>query len=696
LPVVRGFIHHLSTLCSGALLLTAGVVSAAEEQGPYDQQQWEDLYFGGEQTIVTASRYLQLLRDAPGIVTVIDSDEIANAAALTVSDILKRVPGFGVSTIAVGYQSVDVRGIRTLNSEKILFLIDGHRVNNIFYGSAMRVFDGMPLDDVKRIEIIRGPGSALYGANAFAAVVNVITREGMVEEGAVGHVGAGSFTSRKANLRFGKYFDDDTMSGSINFYRTGGAQLSVASDNAKALDNLYGTNVSMAPGETDDWMRKVDMSLKFDLGSVHLDSYFTRTRMGSLLGAAYSLSDETKQEVDHGFIDLDYHQNMSEITAFSASLYYDRHTARAYWELYPEGAFGVFPDGMIGIPSYKNETLGGELQIDHVLDKHHLTWGALYEYIWQSDVRSFSNFDPLTSAPLPGGIQNISDSENFNINVNRYVGALYLQDGWSITPDWELTLGVRHDSYNDVGGSTNPRAGLVWRFSHQGELKLLYGRAFRAPSFEELHASNNPVLVGNRQLEPELIRSYELGVSYRFARDLDLSLNYFHNEITDHIVAVANPPNVTAYGNHGETDSHGVEGEVKKRWIDYRAELYLNASYQSSIDTLTDEQIADVARKRGNLGGNWRFVGSWNINANLMWQGERARPVGDPRDPLPSVALLDVALSTKFCQERCDMKLSMFNLTDRKYADPTPYQQGVPDDVPRPGRSVMLELGYRM
>jgi iron complex outermembrane receptor protein len=238
---------------------------------------------------------------------------------------------------------------------------------------------------------------------------------------------------------------------------------------------------------------------------------------------------------------------------------------------------------------------------------------------------------------------------------------------------------------------------VVWRFSHQGELKLLYGRAFRAPSFEELYASNNTVLVGNRQLDPETISSYELGISYRLASDIDLGINYFRNEIRDHIEAVVDPGSVTAYGNHGATDSHGVEGEIKKRWRDVRADLYLNGSYQDSIDTQNSgEQIADVARKRGNAGGNWHFIGNWNINANLAWQGERARPNGDPRDPLPSVAILDVALSTKFCQERCDMKLSLFNLTDKEYADPTPYSEGVPDDIPRPGRTLFLELGYRI
>ncbi len=96
-----------------------------------------------------------------------------------------------------------------------------------------------------------------------------------------------------------------------------------------------------------------------------------------------------------------------------------------------------------------------------------------------------------------------------------------------------LTAGVRHDQYDDFGGTTNPRFGLVWNFLKNGDLKLLYGQAFRAPNFLELYNQNNPAAEGNPNLDPERIKTYEISLGYRLGGSYAMNANYFYNDIND-------------------------------------------------------------------------------------------------------------------------------------------------------------------
>ena len=109
----------------------------------------------------------------------------------------------------------------------------------------------------------------------------------------------------------------------------------------------------------------------------------------------------------------------------------------------------------------------------------------------------------------------------------------YIQDVWQFSNDWELTAGLRYDDYSDFGATTNPRLALVWSTSYELTTKFLYGEAFRAPSFAQTRAINNPLIQGNLELQPEQIKSYEVAFDYRPSYDLTLNLNFFHYNWTD-------------------------------------------------------------------------------------------------------------------------------------------------------------------
>ncbi len=128
--------------------------------------------------MVTATKRKISTRKAPAIATVITADEIKNMGARDLTDVLKTVPGFGVSINEWGVNMFEVRGIKTTGSEKILVMTDGHRLNESYTGSGLCLtFNDLSVEKIRQIEIIRGPGSALYGANAFTAVINIITKD---------------------------------------------------------------------------------------------------------------------------------------------------------------------------------------------------------------------------------------------------------------------------------------------------------------------------------------------------------------------------------------------------------------------------------------------------------------------------------------------------------------------------------------
>jgi len=278
---------------------------------------------------------------------------------------------------------------------------------------------------------------------------------------------------------------------------------------------------------------------------------------------------------------------------------------------------------------------------------------------------------------------------------------LYIQDVWYITDSASLTAGIRHDHYSDVGGTTNPRIGLVWEFIKDTSVKLLYGSAFRAPSFTDLYQTNNPSFVGNKDIKPEKIKTYEAGIEHNFLTKYTARINYFYNVITDQIVTGDKPSatEAAALENRGGAEIDGIEAELL---FDLGDEYfgYLNYSYQDPRDSDTDERLPDVPSHRANAGINlapWKYL---NANINVSWIGERPRAEDDTRDDLASSTLVDLTMIAKNFYKTLEIRGSVYNLFNEDYWDPSPYQADsanpipVPNDYPGNERMFLVEARY--
>jgi iron complex outermembrane receptor protein len=237
------------------------------------------------------------------------------------------------------------------------------------------------------------------------------------------------------------------------------------------------------------------------------------------------------------------------------------------YQLFPPGTIfptGTFPNGVIGDPARDERQMRLSAFTTYSgFRSHSLRLGLGHDDLNMYATSTNKNYllSPA-GAPVPTAFMDYSNIQTHLPPELRKVDYLYAQDEWNIVRDWTLTAGVRHDNYSDFGGTTNPRLALVWDATQDLTAKLLYGAAFRAPSFNEQYGIN-PVANGNPNLKPETIKTLEEAFSWQARKNTQLNLNFFHWQAESLIQTVANPapaPGAT-YQNSGKQYGGGVELE---------------------------------------------------------------------------------------------------------------------------------------
>ncbi len=647
----------------------------------------ELLLFFEEEELVIATLRPTTVRKAPAIATVITAKEIRNMGARNIIDILERLPGFGITRMNFSLWEIEVRGLKTSRSEKIKLMIDGHTMNYPVWGGAAWAYDSISLDQVKRIEIIRGPGSALYGSNAFTGVINVVTQQGEDIDGATVSLGAGTFEAGKFNIAYGKKHNDLDILAFATFKDMNSANLNVESD-------LGGFS-----GRTDDWGQSRDLGLKLTWEDLTLNTRYMKRENGPYIGVQFFLNDESEIKTEQYMLDLSYEKKINDRFTFNITTYMNHLDMDLAWEIYPEGvplSLG-FPDwgpndSMFGTPSMKNRRYGLEANITYNLtEKNLLTVGAVYEKVKHYDLGYYGNFHPLTFASL-GTVQDISSLGMWSDPAKRRIRALYVQDEWGINEDLSLTAGIRYDEYDDFGDTTNPRIGLVWKVDPRLDIKLLYGEAFRAPNFEELYLINNPATLSNPDLSPEKIRTYEVGLGWYPLEGAVINLTGFYNTVEDRIELVAIGGGLSEFQNRGKTTIYGIETEAKYSWE--RNRIYANHTWQRPEDDELGSRLPDVPSHRFNIGMDREIGKHTSGNLHLLYVGKRPRASSDAREDLEEYATVNSSITIKNIFKTLELQGSVYNLFDQQYFYPSP-PNTVQSDYPAAGRSFFVEARYK-
>ncbi|NOY66792.1 MAG: TonB-dependent receptor [Gammaproteobacteria bacterium] len=699
---------HLATVGIG-LLLSNPAMADIEEDSLLLQLS------GDEELISIATGTPRPVSKAPAVATVITATDIKASGAKTVQEVLERVPGLhiGASTINKIKPIFSFRGIHTANNSQTLILINGLGIPDLFNGGVLPRLH-MPIENIARIEVIRGPGSAVYGADAFAGVINIITKTDIDINGFQTGVKAGTFGTRDLWGQYGGIYKGWHVALSSEYSSSNGDRSRIIdSDLQTAFDGISGTSASRAPGALDTRYESLVNSLSASHGNwnIQLNSW-NQNDTGLGAGVANALDPAGYTNIEQYLFNIGYtDKTWRPDWSLSSNLSYLYNIQENQYNLFPAGtllpigsdgnAFTppanpiLFTNGFIGNPDGSSEVTQFNLTMHYQGMKAH-QWrfniGIKQEKLKTSETKNFGpGVIDGTVSPIDGTLTDVTGTPLiYHPGASRTVSYLSVQDEWSFARDWILTGGMRFDQYSDVGSTVNPRLSVVWNTRHNLTSKLLYGRAFRAPTFSETGTINNPIALGNPNLAPETIDTLELAFDYEPTDTLNLKFNLFHYHINGLINFIDNDGlpggNVTAQNDRDQ----GANGfELETTWqANRQLRLFGSFALHNARDANSGVKVADTPRRQLHVGGNWRFAGKWSTQLNAFRIMDRLRAAGDTRPEIKDYTWVNLALNIKKYFQGIDLQLAIRNLTDTNAREPGP--TSIPNDYPLEGRSIML------
>jgi len=705
-------VHRLA----GLVLVLVTAATFAEQH--VDSEEELMLLYGDEESVSIATGSSKPIRLAPSVATVITASDIEATGATVLDEALEMVPGLHVSISSNRLNSIfSIRGIHTGQNPQVLLLLDGIPMTELFTGGRAPTLR-IPVAGISRVEVIRGPGSAVYGADAFAGVINIIPKSAREIGGTSVGLRKGSFDTRDAWLQYGGSPGGWDVAFNIEYNRSDGdGDRRVDSDMQTMLDSEFGTSASLAPGSLDTDYEMLNTRLDITRGNWEVGMWaWLQNGAGVGPGGAQALDPYGKQDVNQYLADAQYgNTDILEDWDLGARLTYQYLDQDTNFKLFPPGTrlpigtdgnvnfinpAGIvdFPDGLIGKPGGKETQYSVESTARYSgMARHNVRLAAGYKY-QQGRSNESKNFGPGvidgTVSPIDGTLTNVTNTPYIFIeDQDRKIWFASVQDEWAFASDWELTAGVRYDHYSDFGSTVNPRLALVWATLQNLTTKFMYGRAFRAPSFGEEFSINNPVILGNPDLDPETIDTLELAFDYRPTFNLQTGLNLFYYEIDDAIEFVSDPLPATTNTAQNARDQkgHGFELEANWRPVD-KLHLSGNYAWQNSEDKDTGDRIADAPGQTIYLDARWRFLPDWSFDTQLVDVSDRKRAAGDTRSDIDDYTLVNMTLRRKKIAKRWQLAASVRNLFDEDAREPS--TGAIPDDYPLAERSVYAELRY--
>jgi iron complex outermembrane receptor protein len=681
-------------------VVIASMCGAAIAQSVEDEDM--ALAYGDKSFVSIATGARVPVARAPAVATVITAEDIRAIGAVDLDEVLETVPGLHVARgTAAGSPVYVMRGMHWDKNPHVLMLVNGIPVTMAFNGNRGDVWGGLPLENVARIEVIRGPGSALYGADAVGGVINIATKTAGDVAGTEAGTRVGSFRTGDAWVQHGGSHGSVDVAGYLRVGVSDGAKLPVARDAQSGLDALMGTHASRAPGVTSYGRDAVDGALDLASGRWRFRvGYKERDGVGSAVGLAGALDPTGDSYSQRVTSDLTYHDpNFSQHWDVSVQASLMRYKEFSRLVLFPAGTNlggGVFADGMIGNPDKweRHGRIGLSAFYSGVVDHRiRLGMGGVREEL--DRVRESKNFWPGTFPYTPigtgsvGDVVDVSGAAPFMQPHKRLVRYWFIQDEWAFAKDWSLTTGLRRDHYSDFGGTTNPRLALSWEAGYNVTVRAMYGTAFRAPSFVELFAINNPVQTGTPTLSPEKMRTTEAAITWQALPSLHVGINLFRYRIRDIIRTVA-----FVSQNTGSQTGSGAEFEVAWNMV---RNLRLSGHYsrQKSTDDATGLDAGLAPHDRLYWRGDWRFSPGWAVNAQINMVGKRQRAPGDSRAALVAYRTLDATVRTDRGRGQWEFAASVRNLFNADAREPSPAGT-IPDDIPLPRRSLYVQASYAL
>jgi outer membrane receptor protein involved in Fe transport len=624
-----------------------------------------------EAKVQSATLTASEIETVPSIVTVITQEQIRDLNLRTLRDALMLVTGVTVIETPFNDQQVAVRGI--YNPANILVTLDGERLNDFYDGA---FFADLPLDNIERIEVIRGPGSALYGTNAFSGVISLYTKEG-----AQTYAGSGGEAYFDHQVGWGVRAHAGTVQvlgggnwtvrafGSV--WSTNGPKVEVERDNAGAAS--FSTVRGLTNGA------KLLSELHLSIARKHLLTARDRLELwgtflfkerGPYFGPHRVFAPNGSDIKRSAMITyLDYQLPLPRGLTFASRLTFDRRDANYRVQDRPENYFNdangnfmedpgeVFPEGELRQYRWASYRVGlrpqvtWELQNPRRIAGNSLVAGAELQYEWLPVFSYAQNF--MNGLYVGRTLANYDNLPLVQKGKDRLQLSAFVQDQLRALKTLWITVGLRVDYFADFGAAWNPRAAVVWKPWKRLSLKLLYGRAFRAPTFQELYDQTNTLETpsgltarGNPKLRPETTDTVEAGVEVAALNWMNLRANGFYIRTSD-LIDLDPTFNFTGGQliNYPGREIGGVEGDVQLN-LDKHNYFHANVSWFQTTKIGSGLPGSDMQADRRFLAKEMRDTPRLRFNAVLV-----GRPFNRLRRAPATFAAMTASLAYSFVDE---------------------------------------------
>ncbi|MFO0694806.1 MAG: TonB-dependent receptor [Polyangiales bacterium] len=634
--------------------------------------------------VTTASRMAQTIDDAPASVSVVSVQELEAFRYPTIYEALRGQRGLALSYDGA-YSNIAIRGLGQPSdySNRMLVLTDGATLNDNIVWQAYTGYDGrVDLGDVERIELVRGPGSVLYGTGAVTGVVNLIPHASPDRTGGEVRIAANDTNTARArgavDVRLG---ERGRLAISASGAHSSGQPMSVPTVPTPTLAN--GVNhFDAATG-----------NLRLELGDFRLQAFYTYRDQKTPNGAYGSVIDDPRPALvdQRALFEARYEPALSE----KVRLY-----TRAFANLYRFGGTYVYAD-----------STGGESVVD---ETYQGTWFGVEARVVAQLVESLrlsagGEVQVDTRAYLRGTSDDGTTSDTYLSSNHPYqIYAGYALVEWAPGRAFTLSAGARLDAWSTFGATVNPRVVILFRPTSNDVLKLMGGRAFRAPSIYELYYNDGGATqvasdYDGNQLKPEIVWSAELEYTHRFGDGWSL-LGAVHTQYAKDFIETASTapgdPDAPFYYRNGGSPVYTLGGDVEAKrefragWMVSAMYGYLLASYVDASYGGGNRRVPNAPRQFASFRGI-APLGPTGLRLAVRLTLEAPRRINvDTNAQTPTAVVGDVVLSGEVSRWGLDYAFGVYNVFGWPYALPTdPTFQST--TMPQPGRTFLASLGLR-
>ncbi len=627
------------------------------------------------------------IQRAPSVIRIYTQEDFQRFGFVDLQDVLMSIPGTQIQQYRAGHQLAWIRGVQARYNNKVLLMIDGVPIRDSYYGN-FNIDEMIPIEMIEKVEVINGPGSVLYGANSFSGVISVTTKSEGKEIG----VDYGSFNTISAHGEF----SNKGFYGHAGYYQTKGFEPELKSnglarDVPQDADNAYGylkyqgENLRATFGV-------MDYSYNYKYRSTDKDYSFDRMPI---------------------FGSVKYNLSLGENSNLSANAYINEYKFARNKIKFQNDVTDTLKE--ISTNPLDTRILGGELEYSVLAGNHSFIAGLSWQRDQAVDIKEVITFDD-------GSDVNVVEQVVLDNDISRDFTGLFIQDVWNVNDNWSVTGGIRYDILSDFENQFNYRVGVTGNLSENLYTKLLYGTAYRVPSYREYTDAEAP----NLELTPEQLATTEFQFGYLFDKG-DINVTLYNNNYSDFISEIV-VDSVAENGGFREVDdemsfnfnSRSITGIELNSVLRPSSKVAINAgvsfliSAQSEFGELdaniyTNDVVPDGKVDIDFLSDatayfliNYSFTSKYSIGLNTVYFGDRGVP-SNYQDDVPAVnrslgnadgfVKTDIVFNANPTQN-LSFNLKVANIFNSQFYSP-PFGSSDGYDAEWPGMNFRLAAIYR-